>query len=319
MTVRSRSAATALAGLAATAIALTACGTGEQAAGGDKIKVVASTSAWASVVQAIGGDDIEVEAIISDPNADPHSYESTPQDAAKVTDADLVVFNGGGYDEFMEKILGSSGQGKPVIEAVKDEHEGEPAGEHGGHEEHGHEGHDHSANEHVWYDLHVVQQVAAQVNAELSKLQPAKAEQFGKAAGHFAEDIGKLQGRVGELGDQNRGKPVIVTEPVAHYLVEAASLQDITPPEFVKAVEAESDPSAAAVAAIQNAVNSKQAAAVIYNPQTESPVTRNVRSAAEQNQIPVVEMTETLPQGKTYVQWMDAQITALQAALTQNR
>ncbi|SDY25279.1 zinc/manganese transport system substrate-binding protein [Saccharopolyspora shandongensis] len=320
MTVRSRSAATALAGLAVTAIALTACGTGEQAAGGgDKIKVVASTSAWASVVQAIGGDDVDVEAIISDPNADPHSYESTPKDAAKVTDADLVVFNGGGYDGFMEKILGSSGQGKPVVEAVKDEHEGEPAGEHGGHEEHGHEGHDHSANEHVWYDLHVVQQVAADVSAELSKLQPAKAEQFGKAAGHFAEDIGKLQGRVGELGDQNRGKQVIVTEPVAHYLVEAASLQDITPPEFVKAVEAESDPSAAAVAAIQNAVNSKQAAAVIYNPQTESPVTRNVRSAAEQNQIPVVEMTETLPQGKTYVQWMDDQITALQAALTQNR
>ncbi|TDD49391.1 metal ABC transporter solute-binding protein, Zn/Mn family [Saccharopolyspora elongata] len=324
MTVRSRSAATALAGLAATAIALTACGTGEQApGGGDKIKVVASTSAWASVVQAVGGDAVDVEAIISDPSADPHSYESTPQDAAKVTDADLVVFNGGGYDEFMEKILGSSGQGKPAIEAVKDEHEGEPAGEpageHGAHEEHGHEGHDHSANEHVWYDLHVVQEVAAQVNAELSKLQPAKAEQFGQAAGRFAEDIGKLQGRVGELGDQNRGKPVIVTEPVAHYLVEAASLQDITPPEFVKAVEAESDPSAAAVAAIQNAVNSKQAAAVIYNPQTESPVTRNVRSAAEQNQIPVVEMTETLPQGKTYVQWMDAQITALQAALTQNR
>ncbi|MEU6269630.1 metal ABC transporter solute-binding protein, Zn/Mn family [Saccharopolyspora shandongensis] len=324
MTVRSRSAATALAGLAVTAIALTACGTGEQAAsGGDKIKVVASTSAWASVVQAVGGDAVDVEAIISDPNADPHSYESTPQDAAKVTDADLVVFNGGGYDEFMEKILGSGGQGKPAIEAVKDEHEGEPAGEpageHGGHEEHGHEGHDHSANEHVWYDLHVVQEVAAQVNGELSKLQPAKAEQFGKAAGQFSEEIGKLQGRVGELGDQNRGKPVIVTEPVAHYLVEAASLQDITPPEFVKAVEAESDPSAAAVAAIQNAVNSKQAAVVIYNPQTESPVTRNVRSAAEQNQIPVVEMTETLPQGKTYVQWMDDQITALQAALTQNR
>ncbi|MEV0697347.1 zinc ABC transporter substrate-binding protein [Saccharopolyspora sp. NPDC050389] len=317
MTVRSRSAATALAGLAATAIALTACGTGGQAADGGKIKVVASTSAWASVVQAIGGDHIEVEAIINDPNADPHSYESTPQDAAKVTDADLVVFNGGGYDGFMEKILGSSGQGKPTIEAVKDEHEGEPAG---GHEEHGgHEGHDHSANEHVWYDLHVVQQVAAQVNAELSRLQPANAGQFGQAAGHFAEDIGKLQGRVGELGDQNRGKQVIVTEPVAHYLVEAANLQDITPPEFVNAIEAETDPSAAAVAAIQNAVNSKQAAAIIYNPQTESPVTRNVRSAAEQNQIPVVEMTETLPQGKTYVQWMDAQITALQAALTQNR
>ncbi|MEV5538038.1 zinc ABC transporter substrate-binding protein [Saccharopolyspora shandongensis] len=328
MTVRSRSAATALAGLAATAIALTACGTGQQAAPGadDKIKVVASTSVWASVVQAVGGDSVEAESIISDPSADPHSYESTPQDAAKVTNADLVVLNGGGYDEFMEKILGSSGQGKPTIEAVKDEPAGEPAqpagepsGEHGGHEEPGHEGHDHSVNEHVWYDLHVVHEVADQVATELGKLQPAKAEQFHQAAGRFEQEVGALEGRVGEIAAANRGKPVIVTEPVAHYLVEAASLQDITPPEFVKAVEAESDPSAAAVAAIQNAVNSKQAAAVIYNPQTESPVTRNVRSAAEQNQIPVVEMTETLPQGKTYVQWMDDQITALQAALTQNR
>ncbi|MGI8309705.1 metal ABC transporter solute-binding protein, Zn/Mn family [Saccharopolyspora hattusasensis] len=336
MTIRSRSAA-ALAGLAATALALTACSTGEQAGpgAGDKIKVVASTTVWASVVQAVGGDAVEVEPVISDPNADPHSYESTPQDAAKVTDADLVVFNGGGYDEFMERILGNSGQGKPTVEAVKDEHEGEPASGHeehgepasghegepaGGHEEHGgHEGHDHSVNEHVWYDLHVVEQVAAQVNAELSKLKPAKAEQFGQAAGRFAEEIGKLQGRVGELADQNKGKQVIVTEPVAHYLIEAANLQDITPPEFVNAIEAETDPSAAAVAAIQNAVNAKQAAAVIYNPQTESPVTRNVRTAAEQNQIPVVEMTETLPQDKTYVQWMDAQITALQTALNQNR
>jgi zinc/manganese transport system substrate-binding protein len=320
MTVRSRSAATALAGLAATALAMTACGTGEQPApSGDKIKVVASTSVWGSVVQAVGGDGVEVESILSDPAADPHSYESTPQDAAKVTDADLVVFNGGGYDEFMEQILGSSGQGKPTVEAVKDEHEAAPTGE-AGHEEHGsHAGHDHSVNEHVWYDLHAVHEVADQVAAELGKLQPAKAEQFNQAADRFEQEVGALEGRVGEIAAANQGKPVIVTEPIAHYLIEAAKLRDITPPSFVNAVEAETDPSAAAVAEIQNVVNAKQAAAVIYNPQTQSPVTRNVRTAAEHNQIPVVELTETLPAGQTYVQWMDTQITALQNALNQNR
>ncbi|MEG9515465.1 zinc ABC transporter substrate-binding protein [Saccharopolyspora indica] len=341
MTSRRRAASTALAGLAATAVALTACGTGEQAAPGadDKIKVVASTSVWGSVVQAVGGDAVEVESIVSDPSADPHSYESTPQDAAKVTDAHLVVFNGGGYDEFIEQILGSGNQ-KPTVEAVKDEHEGEQNGheghgdqpaapeEHGheGHgdqpaapEEHGHEGHDHSVNEHVWYDLHVVHEVADQVATELGKLQPAKAEQFRQAAGQFEAEVGALEGKVGEIAAANQGKPVIVTEPVAHYLVEAAGLQDVTPQSFVKAIEAETDPSAAAVAEIQNAINAKQAVAVIYNPQTESPVTRNVRTAAEQNQIQVVEMTETLPEGKTYVQWMDTQIAALQNALNQNR
>ncbi|MBB5153903.1 metal ABC transporter solute-binding protein, Zn/Mn family [Saccharopolyspora phatthalungensis] len=320
MTVRSRSAATALAGLTATALALTACGTGDQAApgGGDKIKVIASTNVWASVVQAVGGDGVEVESIIKDPSADPHSYESSPQDAAKVTEAQLVVLNGGGYDEFMEQILGNGGQGKPTVEAFKDEH-AQPAGEHGAADEHDHGGHDHSVNEHVWYDMHVVHEVADQVATELGKLQPAKTEQFHQAADRFEQQVDALEGRVGEIAAANHGKRVIVTEPVAHYLVEAAQLQDITPPGFVNAVEAESDPSAAAVAEIQNVVNAKQAAAVIYNPQTESPVTRNVRAAAEQNQTPVVEMTETLPQDKTYVQWMDAQITALQNALNQNR
>ncbi|MCI2422785.1 zinc ABC transporter substrate-binding protein [Saccharopolyspora sp. K220] len=317
MTVRRRSAA-ALASLAATALALTACGTGEQAApgGGDKIKVVASTSVWGSVVQAVGGDGVEVESIIRDPSADPHSYESSPQDAAKVTDADLLVFNGGGYDEFMTQILGSGGQGKPTVEAVKDEHEGEPA-THEAPDEHA--GHDHAVNEHVWYDLHVVHEVADQVATELGKLRPAEAEQFNQAADRFEQEISGMEGRVGEIAAANQGKQVIVTEPVAHYLVEAAKLQDITPPSFVNAIEAETDPSAAAVAEVQNVVNAGQIAAVIYNPQTESPVTRNVRSAAEQNRIPVVELTETLPTDKTYVQWMDAQITALQNALNQNR
>ncbi|MGW1677565.1 metal ABC transporter solute-binding protein, Zn/Mn family [Saccharopolyspora sp. NPDC002376] len=313
MTSRSRSASTAVAGLSAATLALTACGTVGPTAPGpdDKIKVVASTSVWGSVAQAVGGDAVEVESIVSDPNADPHSYESTPQDAAKVTDAHLVVFNGGGYDSFIEQILRSSDQ-KPTVQAAADE------GEHAEHD-HGHAGHDHSVNEHVWYDLHVVHQVADQIADELGKLQPGKAEQFHQAAGQFEAEVEALEGKVGEIAKADNGKPVIVTEPVAHYLVEAAQLRDVTPQSFVNAIEAESDPSAAAVAEIQNAINGKQAAAVVYNPQTESPVTRNVRSAAERNQIPVVEMNETLPEGKTYVQWMDNQITALQSALNQNR
>ncbi|TDD88760.1 ABC transporter [Saccharopolyspora karakumensis] len=356
MTVRSRTAVTALAGLTAGAIALTGCSSGETAAPSpdDKIKVVASTSVWGSVAQAVGGDAVEVESIISDASADPHSYESSPQDAAKISDANLVLLNGGGYDEFMTQVLGDNP--KPTVQAVDSEHEqpappqgehaAEPqAGEHAGEphageqpagephagEQHAgephageqpappqgeqHAGHDHSVNEHVWYDLHAVHEVADKVAAELGKMQPAKAQQFEANAAAFEQQVAGLEGRVGEIAAAHQGKPVIVTEPVAHYMVEAAKLNDVTPPSFVNAIEAETDPSAAAVADIQNAINARQAVAVIYNPQTESPVTRNVRAAADSQRIPVVEMTETLPQGQSYVQWMDAQITALQGAL----
>ncbi|MEV4733514.1 zinc ABC transporter substrate-binding protein [Saccharopolyspora sp. NPDC049426] len=334
MTVRSRTAVTALAGLTAGAIALTGCSSGETAAPGpnDKIKVVASTSVWGSVAQAVGGDAVEVESIISDAGADPHSYESSPQDAAKISDANLVVLNGGGYDEFMTQVLGE--KPKPTVQAVESEQPAPPQGEHAGEPHVGehageqpaptqgephageHAGHDHSVNEHVWYDLHAVHEVADKVAAELGKIQPAKAQQFEANAAAFEQQVAGLESRVGEIAAAHQGKPVIVTEPVAHYMVEAAKLNDVTPPSFVNAIEAETDPSAAAVADIQNAINARQAVAVIYNPQTESPVTRNVRAAADSQRIPVVELTETLPQGQSYVQWMDAQITALQGALT---
>jgi len=334
-----RAGTTALVGLTAAALALSACGTAQPgtAARGGKLKVVASTSVWGSVAQAVGGDQVEVEPIISDPSADPHSYESSPRDAAKVTEADLVVYNGGGYDKFLDKILSSTGKGKPTVQAVTSEHEApespaEPKHEHEQPEppaepkhEHeqpeppakpGHEaGHDHSVNEHVWYDLHAVHEVADRIAEELGRLQPDKSQAFRDGAAKFSQDVEGLEGRVKQIAAAHQGRKVIVTEPVAHYLIEGARLEDITPQSFVNAVEAETDPSAAAVADIQNAVTSRQAAAVIYNPQTESPVTEQVRTLAEQNRIPVVQMTETLPAGRTYVQWMDTQISALSDAL----
>ena len=347
MTVRiqqvRRTGAAAVAGLAA--LSMAACSTGSPGpAGGDhpgprKLTVVTSTSVWGSVAQAVGGDAVQVDPIISDPSADPHSYESTPQDAAKLSSADLVVFNGGGYDEFMEKNLASAGQGKPAVQAMDSEHaqpepqaepepgqDKEPGHDHehepgpeqepGQESEHGHEeGHDHSVNEHVWYDLHATQEVAGKIADELSRLQPENAQKFHQAAEKFGADLGGLQQHVDQIAAANQGKKVIVTEPVAHYLIDAAKLTDITPQSFVNAVEAENDPPAAAVAEIQTVVDSKQANAVIFNPQTETPVTQQVKTKAQQNQTPVVEMRETLPQGRTYLQWMNDQINTLDAAL----
>lgn len=322
---------TALASLAAAALTMSACGAGQGASGGNDgtLKIVTSTNVWGSVAQAVGGDKVEVESIISGSATDPHSYETTPRDAVKVNDADLVLSNGGGYDEFLEQILAGSSEPKPTVQAVPGGHEehehGEGGHEDGGHPEqvagqdHGHGGgheHEHSTNEHVWYDPHVVHETAERVADELGKLQPEHAQAFRDSAGKFSQDVGNLEDRIGQLAERHQGKKVIVTEPVAHYLVQQAKLEDITPQSFVKAVESENDPAAAAIADIQNSVNSKQAAAVVYNPQTESPVTKQVRATAERNGIPVVEMTELLPPGQDYARWMDGQISALDNALT---
>ena len=216
----------------------------------------------------MAGDAVEVKPIIDDPSADPHSYEGSPRDAAKLSDADLVVFNGGGYDDFVEQILSGSGEQKPTVKAMDSEHGDQASGEAEGHEHgsdqqegdqqendqqeghqhgaHQHEGHQHSSNEHAWYDMHAVGHVADRIADQLGRVQPEKAADFHRSAEQFRSELGGLQGRVQDIAARQQGKKVIVTEPVAHYLIEQSRLEDITPQSFVNAVESENDPSAPA-------------------------------------------------------------------------
>jgi zinc/manganese transport system substrate-binding protein len=274
--------------------------TAQQASGNERLTVVASTNVWGSVARAVAGDAADVKSIISEPTADPHSYESEPTDAAEVTNADLVVFNGGGYDDFMSKILHDAGN-KPTVEAFALESHKPADGA--------------LPNEHVWYDLPVVQNVAQQVAEKLGQLNPGQAQQFTARAQAFRAEIDGLAGKLSSIAQTHAGQRVVMTEPVAQYLITAAGLTDATPPDFLKAVEEEKDPPAAAVAATKDLFTQRQVRALVYNPQTETPVTSQLRTASEAARIPVVTMTETLPENTDYRGWMSGQIDGLSAAL----
>lgn len=315
--------------LAAGALALIGCGSSadqatEPGTGDGPVRVVASTDVWGSVVQAVGGDAVEVSTIIDGPAADPHSYESSPADAAAVADADLVVFNGGGYDEFMEQILGSTAGDERTVEAfaLVAESGGEaPAGQETarqGTAEPGGEQHTHEPgiNEHVWYDLPTVELVADEIAEQLGALRPEQTETFAGNAEKFGQGVGELFGRVAGIAERHRGTRVALTEPLAVELLEAAGMQDVTPDEFVEAVEEETDPPAAAVEATRQLLTGRQVALLVYNPQTETPVTQQIRATAEAAGVPVVEMTETLPEDTDYLTWMGDQIDALAEAVS---
>lgn len=287
-------------------LGVTGCGsTSHPVSGSDRLTVVASTDVWGSVARAVAGDAADVTSIIDDPSADPHAYESTPSDAAEVASADLVVFNGGGYDEFLPKIL-ESVRNKPTIEAFALERQ-IPAD--------GAQLNEAQPNEHVWYDLPVVQSVAQQVAEKLGQLDPGQAPQFTARAQTFRAELDGLAGTLSRIAGAHGGQRVAMTEPVAQYLITAAGLTDATPPEFLEAVEEEKDPPAAAVAATTALLAQRQVRALVYNPQAETPVTSQIRAAAEAAQIPVVTMTETLPENTDYRGWMSGQIDALAAAV----
>ncbi|MFD0199823.1 MULTISPECIES: metal ABC transporter solute-binding protein, Zn/Mn family [Saccharothrix] len=312
---------------AATAVALTACGAQDTPAANDdgKIKVVASTNVWGSVVQAVGGDAVQVTSIIDDPSGDPHSYESTPSDLATVRDAKLVIFNGGGYDDFFAKLLGPETEAAKKIEAFPisgkasghdaPETSAEPDGHAEGEEGHAEneEGHDHAVNEHVWYDFETVRKVADQAAVDLGAIAPDKKSTFEANAKTFTDGVQALEDKVKGRG---AGKKVLATEAVAHYLLDAAGVEDATPEAFAEAVENETDVPAVALAEALTLVEGKQVAAVVNNAQTGNAATGEVLHTARAAGVGVVEVTETLPEGATgYLEWMTKQVDVLVGAL----
>jgi zinc/manganese transport system substrate-binding protein len=266
-----------------------------------RVSVVASTNVYGSIVSAVGGDRVRVTTLIDDPAADPHSYESTPAGAAAVPGAQLVVYNGGGYDDWMQQLVESAGGDRKVINVA------ELSGLAGGD----------GFNEHLWYHVPTMQQLAAELAGELSAIDPGHASGYRANADAFsARATAEIQGKAEAIGRAHPGARVAVTEPVPGYLIESAGLVDATPPEFARAVEEDTDPPAAVVAQTLQLFGSDPVRALIVNAQTETPTTDQVRQAAQTGGVPIVEVSETLPAGSgDYVSWMGGQVDALATAL----
>lgn len=342
-------------GLIATALlgsaALTAC-SGESnsaTAGGDGPSVVASTTVYADIVSQVAGDNASVEAVISDPTADPHSYEASPADAAEVATADLVVYNGGGYDSFVDLALANAGD-VPVVRAV-DEYArvtGEVAPEHEHEHEHDHDhsddgadhaghdhgdgqgdeqgdddtaaagGHDHShdsaTNEHVWFSLPTSAAVAEQVAEELSAIDPEHADEYRANARAFGDALDPLSQQLDEIHDRGHFS-YAQTERIGAHLFDTAHMVDLTPRGFLASVEDDTDPAAADLAALLDLIDGRHVAFLAYNSQTGTAVTARVRDAAANADVVVVDLAETLPDGTDYLTWMGDIVDSLTRAL----
>lgn len=287
-------AAGAVALAVAVALAAAACSSGDDEA--DGLRVVASTNVWGDVVAQVGGDLVEVTSIMDNPAADPHSYEANARTQLAITRAGLVVANGGGYDDFVDTMVGALDDPPPVLHAVDLAATGEE-------------------NEHVWYSLPAVKTVADEIAAELGALDPAHATTYTDNAVAFGARIDGLLEQVGELRGAVEGRPVAITEPVPSYLLADLGLRDVTPATFSAAIEEETDVPPAVLAETLALFADGRADALVYNEQTTGPQTDQVLAEARAARVPVVPVRETLPEGLDYVEWMGATIDAIREAL----
>ena len=296
------------------------------------IKVATSTNVWASVIELIGGEWVEVSAIITDPLQDPHSYEASARDQLAISDAELVVANGGGYDEFMEVLLAATEGEKLFLELVegdhshtedKEAHEGEE-----GHtedeahsdeeelegEEHADE-HDHG-NEHIWYDLELVAEAAEHIAEAITELRPEAFDSVTANYDFFISELANLELRVEALRERSLGTAVIALEGVGNLMLEHAGFENITPEALADAIEEEREVPAVALDQAQSLLAGRVAGLLVVNAQMLDQVSESLIQTAEANQVPVITLSELIPDPELdYLDWMALVLDQMQEAV----
>jgi zinc/manganese transport system substrate-binding protein len=289
--------------LAATTLSLTACGSSDKAATSG-VAIVASTNVWGNIAKTIGGDKVSVTSLISNPNQDPHEFNASTQTALAVSKAQLIIENGGGYDDFMSQLRKAHNTKAPLIDAV-DVSGAEAAATAAGVE----------LNEHIWYSMEYTSKVASDIASELGTIDPKNASVYTANEQALQAKIDGLSADLATLKTQVAGEGVAITEPVPLYMTDAAGLVNKTPAEFSEAIE-EGDDVAPAVLNDELALfTGHQVKVLAYNLQTSTSTTEEVLASAKSNDVAVVGVTETLPKGKTYISWMQSNIDNFRGAL----
>jgi zinc/manganese transport system substrate-binding protein len=267
------------------------------------IYVVAAENFWGSIAQQLGGSHVTVLSLVSDPNADPHEFESSAASARAVAVADYVIQNGAGYDDWMTRLMAASPN--PSRRALSI---GNLVGTHPG------------DNPHLWYDPAYVTAAENRIEADFKALDPHDAAYFSARRAATDAAFTGVRGLLAQIHRRFAGRPVASTETVAVYLARYLGLKLISPPAFMTAISEGNEPPAASIAQFQRQLEGRRVRALIYNEQTATALTTSMRELATRAHIPVVGITETIqPPRESFQRWFGGELAALGFALTAGR
>jgi zinc/manganese transport system substrate-binding protein len=277
---------------------LSGCGS-SSAGSGATLRIVAGQNFWGSIASQLAGSHGKVQSVVTDPNADPHEYAGSSSDARAFADANIVILNGAGYDDWGKRLLDANPASDRQVLTIADLL-GKKAGD----------------NPHFWYDPANVVRVADKITELYEKQDSADSAYFTQQRAAFSEGLKPYQARIAEIKRRYSGVAVGSTESIFEYMAAALGLNLVSTPEFMKAVAEGNDPPADAVAQFQDQVTQKKIKVLVYNVQTSTLVTTNIKKTAVEAGIEVVGVSETLqPESATFQEWQLAQLLQLENAL----
>ncbi len=263
----------------------------------DPVKVVAAENFYGDVATQIGGANVAVTSILSNPEQDPHLFEASAETAKALTDAKVVIVNGVDYDPWMEKLL-KANKAPGRKEIVVGQLVGHKAGD----------------NPHLWYDPAYVKAAAKALVADLDAVDPAHKADYDKGQAAFLDSLKPLDAKIADMRKKYAGIPVTASEPVFGYQAGLIGLK-VHNEKFALAVMNNAEPTPSEVAGFESDLKGHKVKAMLYNAQASEPAVQRLVQMAKDNSIPVVGVSETEPPGSTYQQWMLGQLDALDAAL----
>ena len=266
------------------------------------VEIIAAENFWGSLISQLGGTHVNVVSIVSDPNADPHEYESSTTNAREVATADYVIENGAGYDSWMEKLLSAGGNSnRKVLNAADllNKKDGD--------------------NPHFWYYPQYVNQVIAQMEKDLVAIDPTNADYYNSQYALLQNALKPYQDRVASIQKQYDGTKIAATESIFVYPTQALGLDLVSPTQFMNAIDEGNDPTALSVIQFENLLKNNQVKVLVYNEQTVTPITLTMKKLAGDANIPVVGITETIqPPDTSFQDWMNSELINLENALNSN-
>jgi len=266
------------------------------------IQVVAAENFWGSLVSQLGGNRVHVVSIVSDPNADPHEYESNTTDARDIATANFVIQNGVGYDTWANKLVSASPNPNRKVLTI-----GNLVGKKEG------------DNPHLWYNPSYVNIAIVQMDKALISIDPRHKGYYQNQLKSLQSSLQGYQSRIASIKQQFGGTKVAATEDIFAYLASAAGLNLVSPLSFTQAVAEGNDPPADSIVEFQQQLESGEVKVLVYNEQTVTPLTESIKKLAADQGIPVIGVTETIqPPDTSFQVWMNAELINLQNALNAN-
>jgi zinc/manganese transport system substrate-binding protein len=270
------------------------------AAHAEPIRIVAAENFYGDIARQIGGAEVTVASILSNPDQDPHLFEASPSVAREISAARVVIYNGIDYDPWMEKLLAAARSAKRESIVVA-ELVGRKPGD----------------NPHIWYDPTTMLALARNLTGTLAAEDPTHKEGYAQRLQQFEQSIKPIAAKLDELRRQFAGTPVTATEPVFGCVFDALGMQ-VKNQSFQLAVMNNTEPSASDVAALENDLKARSVKLFVYNSQATDPIADRMRKIASEAGVPVVDATETEPHGKNYQAWVLSELDAVDHALSKS-